>query len=675
MKFHYPLLLAISLMLAPLPADPAPEVPEFKFSLSYMEPAIPPGVDFFRYACGTWVKANKIPGDRSSWGPSESLVENNTLYLKKLCEEASTDPKGDAARRLVGNFYASAMDTAKVESLAWEPIKGQVAKIAAVKDLAEFTTQMASLQLRGTNSLFGWWVGADSKQSDLNAFHFSQGGLTMPERDYYLHADFKKELAAFQVHLGKMFTLSGDDAAAAASHAATVIRLETALARASKPAEDLNDALANYHKLTVDELEKSAPGISWSAFWNVMNLRPETVVVGQPEFLQAAAKLLASEPLEDWKIYLRWHFMTTSAPYLHKAADDEDFVFFGTVLEGKQEQSLRWKRAIKTVDLSLGDALGQMYVAERFPAEAKARMEEMMANIKAVYADHIRGTAWMSPATREKALAKLSKFRAKLGYPSKWKDYAGLEIRRDDYVGNIQRAYEWEMKRVLARVGKPVDREEWSMTAPTVNAYYDQNYNEIVFPAGILQPPFFDLKMDDAVNYGATGAVIGHELTHGFDSEGRKFNGSGNLEDWWTEADAKEFDRRANGLVQAFNSYDALPGLKVNGKLTLPENIADLGGIVLAYEGLQRALEAAPEKKVSIGGFTPQQRYFISYTQSWMQLAKNEIIRKRNASDPHAPDKLRAVAPLQNYAPWYEAFGITPKDKMWLEPAKRVVIW
>jgi putative endopeptidase len=381
------------------------------------------------------------------------------------------------------------------------------------------------------------------------------------------------------------------------------------------------------------------------------------------------------EPIEAWKTYLRWHVISSAAPALHQAADAEHFAFFGKVLEGKKEQSLRWKRAVKAVDEAIPDALGQLYVAQHFPPAAKQRMEAMVTNIKAVYADHIRQTAWMTQPTREKALVKLAKFRAKLGYPSKWKSYAGLDIKRDDYYGNLQRASLLETKRQLARVGQTVDREEWFMSAPTVNAYFNQNNNEIVFPAGILQPPFFDLSLDDAVNYGSTGAVIGHEMTHGFDSEGRKFNAEGNLEDWWTEADGKEFNRRSNVLVEDFNSRDGLPGIKVNGKLTLPENIADLGGIVLAYEGLERAIKADPKLGEPIGGFTPQQRYFLSYSQSWMQLAQAALIRKRMASDPHSPDQIRAVAPLQNFQAWYDTFKIPAQAKLYIAPEKRAVIW
>jgi putative endopeptidase len=345
------------------------------------------------------------------------------------------------------------------------------------------------------------------------------------------------------------------------------------------------------------------------------------------------------------------------------------------VLQGQKEQRARWKRGIAITDHTIGDALGQLYAADSFPPAAKERIEAMVANIKAVFRDHIAQADWMTPATREKAMSKLDRFRAKLGYPSKWKDYAGLELKRDDYFGNVSRAEAWEISRELNRIGKPVDRDEWYMTASTVNAYFDQTKNEIVFPAGILQPPFFDMTMDDAVNYGATGATIGHEMTHGFDSDGRKYDADGNLTDWWTEADAKEYERRAEIVVQQFNALEGLPGVKVNGKLTLPENIADLGGLVLAYEALQRALAADPTKRKSIDGLTPEQRFFISYAQSWAALQRPEGLRQQMTSDPHAPDHLRAVAPLQNLATWYQAFDVKAGAKLWIEPSKRAVIW
>ncbi len=650
------------------------ELPEFRFSLDHMDLKVAPEEDFFRYACGTWLKQNKIPSDRASWGPTEYLMERNAAQLRAICDAVAAG-SGGGPEALVGPFFAAAMNETKMNELGWTPVAGDLASIEAITDKSSLAELMGAFQFHGDSTLFGWYVDADARESDRYAFHITQGGLSLPDRDYYLHADFAKVLSAYTSHVEKIFTLAGDDPPAAQAHAATIVRLETALAKVSKPAEDLNDAVENYHKLTDAELTALAPDFPWPSFWKGLTFHPTTLVLGQPEFLAAAAKLFAAESLADWKTYVRWNILSNASPSLHQAAADENFAFYGKVLEGQQEQSPRWKRAVKITDASLGDALGQLYVAKHFPPAAKQCMETMVANLKATYADHIRQATWMSPATRDKALLKLDKFHAKLGYPDKWKTYDGLQILPGDYYGNLQRTALWHSQFQLRRVGQPVDRDEWAMTAPTVNAYFNQNNNEIVFPAGILQPPFFDLTLDDAINYGSTGAVIGHEMTHGFDSEGRKFNASGNLEDWWTPADAAEFNRRADVLIQDFNRREGLPGIKVNGKLTLPENIADLGGIVLAYEALQRALKENPPPTATIGGFTPQQRYFLSYTQSWMQLAQSAIIRKRMASDSHAPDHLRAIAPLQNFQPWYDAFHIPPKSKMYLPPAKRATIW
>lgn len=656
-------------------AADSPPLAEYRFSASYMDRTASPGTDFYQYACGTWLKANKIPGDRASWGPSDHLAELNLARLRGICEEAAAAADPGPAQRMVGDFFASALDESRRNELAFRPLAEDLARVAAASTLADISSLIGEWQKRGMSALFSWYVDSDSKQSDRYALHFYQGGILLPDRDYYLSDDFTKERQAYEKHIRDMLLLLGDSSAEATRQAVTILRLETDLAKVSKPAEDLNDAVANYHKFTSTELTQKAPGLDWAAYWKALGTQPESLVVGQPEFLAAASKLLSTQSPADWKTYLRWQLVTNAASALHAKADALNFEFFGRVIDGKREQSPLWKRAISAVDDNLGDALGQVYAGKYFPPAAKARMQEMVTNITAVYADRIRTNGWMTPATREKALAKLQRFRAKLGYPDKWKDYAGLQIRRGDHYGNLQRALAWEMNRQLSRVGQTVDRDEWMMTTPTVNAYFNQNNNEIVFPAGILQPPFFDLQMDDAVNYGATGAVIGHELTHGFDSEGRKFDAEGNLADWWTEADTKEYERRAQVLVDQFNRREALPGLKVNGKLTLPENIADLGGILLGYEALQRALTADPAKRKAIEGFTPEQRYFISYAQSWVQLARDELLRRLVTSDSHAPDRLRAVVPLQNFQPFYDAFGLKADCKLWLAPKDRAVIW
>lgn len=668
-------LALLACTLAAAHADiPAPPEPQ-RFSVKHMDPSVSPADDFYHYAAGTWLKTSKIPADRSGWSPSYQLMEVNIATLRRLCETSAAKKGRSRVEQMVGDFYTAALDEAKMEERKFQPIAKELEEIAALKTKEEAAALIGRFHRQGIPSFFEWYVDADERKSSIYALHFYQAGLSLPERDYYLEKDFEKERAEFVEHMSKMLVLAGDDAAKAKDSANALLAFETHLAKASKPAQDLNDSEANYHKLTKDELVKAAPGFPWSEWWQGFGIAPDTFIAGQPEFLAAVGKRFHEESLASIQLYLRWHLLHEAASKLHREVDDENFAFFGRVLNGQKEQRPRWKRAIMITDRTIGDTLGQLYAADSFPPAAKQRMEEMVANIKAVFRDHIGKASWMKPETREKAMAKLDRFRAKLGYPSKWKDYAGVEIKPDDYYGNIERSEAWEISRSLKRIGLPVDRDDWYMTAPTVNAYFDQTKNEIVFPAGILQPPFFDMTMDDAVNYGGTGATIGHEMTHGFDSDGRKYNADGNLTDWWTEEDGKEYERRAEVVVQQFNNLEGLPGLKVNGKLTLPENIADLGGLVIAFEALQRALAADPSKRKTIDGLTPEQRFFISYAQGWASLQTEARMRQLMTSDSHAPEHLRAFAPLQNLQPWYDAFNVKPGNKLYTAPDKRAVIW
>jgi putative endopeptidase len=398
-------------------------------------------------------------------------------------------------------------------------------------------------------------------------------------------------------------------------------------------------------------------------------------IVGQPEFFEALDKLATARPLSDWKIYLRWHVLTAAAPYLCRDAEKEDFDFFGKVLSGQPEQEPRWKRASRTLDRNIGEAVGQLYVEKCFPPEAKARMNDLVENLKTVFRDHLEKVDWMTDATRAKALAKFARFTQKIGYPDKFRDYSSIQVKRDDYLGNVRRAAAFEQHRRIARVGQPVDRSEWRMTPPTVNAYFNPLQNEIVFPAGILQPPFFDVSLDDAVNYGAIGVVIGHEITHGYDDEGRKYDADGNLNEWWTEADAKEFDARAQKVVDEYNAFETLPGVHVNGKLTLGENLADLGGVSIAYDALERALAREPSKRKTIDGFTPEQRFFLSFAQVWRTNIRDAEARRLVTVDPHSPGRFRAVGPLVNYQEFFDAFKIKPGDPMWRAPELRAHTW
>jgi putative endopeptidase len=491
-----------------------------------------------------------------------------------------------------------------------------------------------------------------------------------------LKENFADKLKQYREHVVKMFTLLGDAPNAAATNAATVVSLETELAKASRTRVELRDPNKNYNKYSGGELAAKTPALLWDIYFAERSIGgPNYEIVGQPEFFDAVNHLVQERPLADWKVYLRWHLLHESAPFLPAAFERENFNFYGKVLSGQPEQEPRWKRAAHILDGNIGEALGQLYVQKYFPPEAKARMNSLVENLKGVFHDRLEKVSWMTDATRAKALAKFARFTQKIGYPNKFRDYSAVEIRRDDLLGNVRRASVFESHREIVRIGKPVDRSEWGMTPETVNAYFNPEQNEIVFPAGILQPPFFDVTMDDAVNYGAIGVVIGHEMTHGYDDEGRKYDANGNLNDWWTEADAKSFDARAQLVVDEYDNFEVLPGLHVNGKLTLGENLADLGGVHIAYEALERDLAKNPSKRRTIDGFTPEQRFFISFGQVWRTNIRDAEAQRLVTVDPHSPGKFRAYGPLLNVQEFYDAFDIKPGSPIWMPPEKRAVIW
>src|SRR5581483_9885889 len=664
-------------------AETPPKVP--RFSVEYMDRSVDPGTDFYRYACGTWLKENPVPADKSRWGGFGQLQERNWFLIHQLLESAAhptPDPNqgGDKKRaeviQKVGDFYKSAMDTNRLESLGFKPLKADLKRIDSVKSREELLRLLAEFHERGVGGFFGAGVSPDAKNSEVYAFELGQGGLGLPDRDYYLSDGFTKQRDAYVVHITKMFTLLGEKPEEAKAHAATILDVETALAKASKSRVDLRDPVANYHKVTTASLAENYPDLPLKFYMMESGLeKVPDLIVGQPEFFAALDKLVKDRPLEDWKVYLRWHLVTAAAPFLQAAAEDEDFAFYGTVLRGQPTQEPRWQRAAKVIDSHIGEALGQLFVEKYYPPTARARMNELVENLKAVFRDRLKKVDWMTDETRSKALAKFDLFTQKIGYPDKFRDYSKVKIRSDDFLGNVQRAEIFESRRELARVGKPVDKTEWHMTPPTVNAYFNPLQNEIVFPAGILQPPFFDVEMDDAVNYGAIGVVIGHEITHGYDDQGRKYDGSGNLNDWWTEADAKAFEARAQKLVDQYGGYEALPGLKVNGRLTLGEIIADLGGTSIAYEALERALAKDRSKRKKIDGFTPEQRFFLSLSQVWRTNIREAEARRLVTVDPHSPGQFRAIGPHVNQPAFYEAFGIKEGTPMWRAPELRAKIW
>jgi putative endopeptidase len=654
---------------------PKPAIP--RFNVSYMDTSVDPRTDFARYAWGNWQKNNPIPADKSRWGSFNELDLYNQTALKGIFETVSSKShEPGSVEQKVGDYYASAMDTAAINAAGLKPIETDLAQVAAIASPADLAHTLAYLHNQQVGAFFNIGVAPDEKNSVLNVLQAGQGGLSLPSKDYYFADQFAKARAGFVEHVAKMFVLAGDTPEAAAAGAKTVFEVEQSLANNARTPVELRDSLANYNKMATADLAGKMPAFPLALYLGERGIggpAAAEVIVGQPKFFEGLQEQLAARPLSDWKTYLRYRVLRADAPFLAEPFETERFRFYSTELQGTPAQEPRWQRAARVVDGQIGEALGQLYVAQYYPAEAKARMEQMIKNITAVMHDRIGQLDWMTPETRKKALAKFDRFYPKIGHPEKWRDYSTVKVERGDYFGNIRAANQFEDKRNIAKLGQPVDKTEWFMSPPTVNAYFDPTANNINFPAGILQPPFFDFTLDDAVNYGGIGAVIGHEITHGFDDQGRHYDAEGNLVDWWTEADAKEFDARAQKVVAQFDGYEALPGLHVNGKLTLGENIADLGGLSIAYEALQRSL-VGKERKL-IDGLTPEKRFFLSWAQVWRSNMRENALRQRVATDPHAPASFRSIGPLVNFQPFYDAFGIKEGDPMWVPLEKRAKIW
>ncbi len=674
----YPCLLLAAASLAaclPLAATDLPPVP--RFSVSYMDTSVSPGVNFAQYAWGNWQKNNPIPADKSRWGAFNELDQYNQAGIRGILETAaSKSHEPSSVEQKVGDFYASAMDTAAIDAAGTKPISTDLAQVAAIGNLTDLARTVAALHNEGVPSFFRLFVDADEKNSSMNALQANQGGLSLPSRDYYFADQFAKVRAGFLGHAAKIFVLAGDTPEAAAKEAQTVFDAEQALAAKSRTPVELRDSIKNYNKMPTADLAAKMPAFPFALYLGERGIggpAAAEIIVGQPEFFTGLQEQLAARPLEDWKTYLRYHVLRAAAPYLAAPFEQEVFRFYSTELQGTPAMEPRWQRAARVENSQIGEALGQLYVAQFYPPEAKAKMAEMIKNIVDVMHDRLAHIPWMTEATRRKALAKFDKFYAKIGHPEKWRDYAAVDVKRDAYFANVRAAQTAEIKRRLSKLGQPVDKMEWGMTPPTVNAYFDPTANNINFPAGILQPPFFDFTLDDAVNYGGIAAVIGHEITHGFDDQGRHYDADGNLSDWWTDADAKEFEARAQKVIDQFNGYEVLPGLHVNGKLTLGENIADLGGLSLAYEAMERSLQGKERKLID--GFTPEQRFFLSWSQVWRTNAREGAARQLATVDPHAPGKFRAIGPLVNMQEFYDAFGIKAGDPMWVPPEKRAKIW
>jgi putative endopeptidase len=647
-----------------------------------MDTSVKPGDDFYLYANGGWIKANPIPPEYSRWGSFNELTEKNNDALHEVCEKASTtptDPKLAPETQKVGDFYASGMDEQAVDAAKATPLGEEFERIDAIKTRDDVLKQIAHMHDLGVTSLFGFTSGQDDKNSTMVIAQAFQDGIGMPDRDYYTKTDeaSKKLRDAYVAHVAKMLTLTGEPEADATQHATKILAMETALAQGSRTRVELRDPEKNYNKMKAADLQKITPQFKWSDYFGEIKLtNPGDINVGQPDFFKAANKVFASTPIDDWKEYFRWHLVHSTASELSSDFVNENFDFYLKTLTGAQQLKPRWKRVVTATDGAIGEALGKLYVADHFPPEAKERALEMVDNLREALADRIRSVDWMDQATKDQALKKLAAFNVKIGYPDKWRDYSTLTVDRGPYVMNAIRASVFETDRELKKVGKPVDRSEWGMTPPTVNAYYNPQLNEIVFPAGILQPPFFDPNADDAVNYGGMGAVIGHEMTHGFDDQGRQYDAVGNLRNWWSPKSLAEFKKRSGAVVKQYSEYEPLPGQHINGELTQGENIADLGGIKVAYAALEKALAKKPgSREQKIDGFTPEQRFFLGWAQVWRGNQRDEDLKLRLNTDPHSPTHFRCNGPLSNLTEFQKAFDL-PDGSPMVRPEKlKVNIW
>lgn len=650
------LAIVLALCLAALAQQKDLRKHEPALDVTSMDRSADPCVDFFQYSCGGWIKNNPIPPDQSSWDTYSKMQDANRAQLRGILEAASAlDANRNAVTQKIGDYYASCVDEKAIEAKGAEPLKpalDRIARLTSKADLADSVAVMAD-----DNVLFHFGSRQDLHDATQVIANADQGGLGLPDRDYYTKDDAKSQelRAKYVAHVQKMFELLGDMPDTAAAEAQTVMRIETALAKGSMTRVDRRDPKNRDHKMTSGELERITPQFQWQTYFTKIGIPSlPSLNVSSPGFFQVMNEELEKETLDDWKIYLRWHLVNADAPHLSSAFLNEDFAFFGETLRGQRELKPRWKRCTDEVDHYLGEALGEAYVEKYFSPEAKQEALKMVKEIEAAMEHDINTLPWMSPATKDQALAKLHAMGKKIGYPDKWRDYSKLEIVRGDELGNVERSRQFEFNRDLGKIGKPVDLGEWHMTAPTVNAYYNSQMNDINFPAGVLQPPAFDLDSDAAPNYGDTGATIGHELTHGFDDQGRKFDAAGNLRDWWTANDAKEFEKRAACISDQYSSYTIIDDIKINGKLTLGENVADLGGLLLAYRAWKA--DAAGQKLDPIDGLTPEQRFFVGYGQSWCGQTRDETKRLGAAIDPHSPEKYRANGVVSNLPEFQETF-------------------
>ncbi len=646
------------------------------FDTAGMDTSIHPGDNFFMYANGTWIKNSVIPDDQSGWGSFYTLYDENLKKMRTILDElsAKSDHTPGSNEQKVGDFYASGMDTAAIEKAGYDPLKPMLAKIDAVKDYKELISLLATSYTEGDGALIGIYVGADERNSAKNILSLYQTGLTLPEKDYYTKTDAStaEKRQKLIEHITNLFVLTGVDKTIATQQATAVLKLETAIAASHLAPVELRDPIRNYNKMSVMDLQKISPNINWSNSLQQMGIQTDSVNVAQPQYYKTLSALLSSQPIDVWKSKVKFDYISSNASLLSKAFVDERFSF-NKLFSGAKTQEDRWKKMVNRTDNGLKDLLGQIFVEKYFPAEAKKRMDELVNNLQIAFDKRIAQLDWMSDTTKQRAKEKLAAIMKKIGYPDKWKSYDDVTITRNDFYGNMRNIAKHDYKESIAKIGKPVDKTEWVMTAPTVNAYYNPTFNEIVFPAGILQFPFFELKADDAINYGAIGMVIGHEMTHGFDDQGRQYDAQGNLTDWWTKTDAEKFTTKAKGVIEQYNAYTVLDSLHVNGALTLGENLADIGGLAIAYDAFKLTQQGKSTEKID--GFTPDQRFFLGYAQVWRLVDRPESLRTRITTDPHSPEEFRVNGPLANFEPFYQAFGVTEKHQLYRPADQRARIW
>ncbi len=644
------------------------------FDTANMDKSVDPCQDFFRYVNGNWLKENSIPADRSTWGAFVEISDGNEKVLREILEAAAADKTASkgSSRQKVGTYYRSALDSVRRDKEGAKPLNMFFKRIDGIKNGQDVVAAIAWLQTYGGNMGISMGIGPDRKNVTQNVVNVGPGGIGLPDRDYYLKDDAKSKeiLAKYVLHVSNTFKLMGRSQADAHKIAAQVIAFETRMAKANMTRVERRNAEATYNKHSLASLRTLAPAVNWDGYFAGIGVQQlDVIIVSQPVFMQELSKMVTEESVEAWKNYLTWRVISRNAGRLSRDFVNENFSFYGTVLSGQQVIAPNWRRALQATDGALGEVLGQLYVDKAFPPAAKARMQELVANLRVAMKERIDALEWMSPATKEMAQKKLSTFAVKIGYPDKWRDYSKLEVVSDVYAENAIASDKFDFEFNREQLGKPVDKTRWGMTPPTVNAYYSPVYNEIVFPAGILQPPFFNMNADDAINYGGIGVVIGHEISHGFDDQGSKYDAEGNLKNWWTEEDRKAFDARTGALAKQYSDYTVLDTMHVNGKLTLGENIGDLGGVHIAYQAYKNSLKGKPEP-APIDGFTADQRFFLGFGQIWRSLMRPEAMRQRILTDPHSPGQWRVNGTLHNVPQFRKAFNCnTPAS------SPQVVIW